>query len=46
MTTDARNAQMRFELENDVQVVDEQELYHFDEAEVDQLFKDRPWKKE
>ena len=34
MTQDARMAKQRFELENSVQVISEEELYHFNEEEV------------
>ena len=44
MSADAAMAQKRFELENEI--IEEEQLYHFDEAEVDKLFKERPWKKE
>ena len=44
MSKDAEVALKRFELENEI--IDEQELYHFDEAEVDALFAQKPWKKE
>jgi hypothetical protein len=44
MSKDAEVALKRFELENEI--IDEQELYHFDEAEVDKLFAEKPWKKE
>ena len=36
-------AQQTFMLENEV--IDDKELYHFDEGENDKLFKDKPWKK-
>jgi hypothetical protein len=38
---DASMAKQRFELENEII---EEELYKFDEAEVDKLFEDKPWK--
>jgi len=44
MSADAEMAQKRFELENEI--IEEEQLYHFDEAEVDKLFADKPWKKE
>lgn len=34
-------AQKRFEFENEVL---EEELYKFDEAEVDRLFEQKPWR--
>ena len=42
--SDAEMAQKRFELENEI--IEEEALYHFDDAEVERLFKERPWKKE
>jgi hypothetical protein len=45
MTQDAKNALMKFELENDVnEVLDDKDFYHFDEAEVDKLYETKPWK--
>ena len=45
MTSDAKNALMRFELENNVnEVLDDKDFYHFDEDEVDMLYKTKPWK--
>ena len=45
MTSDAKNALMKFELENDVnEVLDDKDFYHFDEAEVDKLYDTKPWK--
>ena len=44
ITSDQEMAQKRFELENEI--VEEEKLYHFDEAEVDKLFKEKPWKKD
>ena len=44
MAADTKVAQQRFELENEV--IEEEQLYHFDEEEVDKLFKEKPWKKE
>ena len=45
MTSDAKNALMRFELENNVnEVLDDKDFYHFDEDEVETLYKTKPWK--
>ena len=45
MSSDAKNALMKFELENDVnEVLDDKDFYHFDEAEVDKLYDTKPWK--
>ena len=44
MTQDARNALNRFVLENEI--IDEANLYDFDEEEANRLYKEKPWKKE
>jgi len=41
--SDAKIAQKRFELENEI--ITEDQLYFFDENEVDKLFAEKPWKK-
>ena len=40
---DSKMAQATFMLENEV--IDDKELYHFDEGENDKLFDNKPWKK-
>jgi hypothetical protein len=37
-------ALQRFELENEI--IEENELFYFDENEIDELYKLKPWKKE
>lgn len=44
MSADAKMALQRFELENEI--IEENDLYYFDENEIDELYKAKPWKKE
>ena len=44
MSSGAKNAKMKFELENDV--IDENELFQFDENEANELYQAKPWKKD
>lgn len=44
MSADSQMALQRFELENEI--IDESNLFHFDETEIDKLYKAKPWKKE
>ena len=44
VAADAKMAQQRFELENEI--LDEEVIFNFDEAEVDRLFDTKPWRKE
>jgi hypothetical protein len=44
LSSDAKQALQRFELENEI--IDENDLYFFDETEIDRLYAQKPWKKE
>jgi len=45
-TTEAQMALKRFELENQVEIIDEKAIFHFDETLVDKLYNEKPWKKD
>lgn len=47
MSQDAKNALMKFELENNInEVMDDQDFYSFDQDAVNKLYDEKPWKKD
>lgn len=42
LSEDAKTALKRFELENEI--IEENNLYFFDENEIERLYQKRPWK--